>query len=144
MENKHKHLEFIQSAISRMASNSFYLKGWCVTIIAALVALSLKESDFRIYTVSLLPTFVFWFLDAYYLHQEKLFRELYNKVSKECDDSKIDFSMDTREFKKKVSPILRIMVWNVSITPLYAAVSALLIFLIFIMKGNALCFLNLN
>ena len=26
MENKYKHMDYIQSAISRMASNSFYLK----------------------------------------------------------------------------------------------------------------------
>ena len=81
MENKYKHMDYIQSAISRMASNSFYLKGWNVTIIAAIVALSFKESDWRIYACALVLNFVFWFLDAYYLKQEKLFRELYNKVS---------------------------------------------------------------
>ena len=51
MENKYKHMDYIQSAISRMASNSFYLKGWNVTIIAAIVALSFKESDWRIYAL---------------------------------------------------------------------------------------------
>lgn len=82
MENKYKHMDYIQSAISRMASNSFYLKGWNVTIIAAIVALSFKESDWRIYACALALNIVFWVLDAYYLKQEKLFRELYNKVSK--------------------------------------------------------------
>lgn len=28
MENKIKHLEFIQGVINRMANNSFMLKGW--------------------------------------------------------------------------------------------------------------------
>ena len=42
MENKYKHMDYIQSAISRMPSNSFYLKGWDITIIAAIVVLSLK------------------------------------------------------------------------------------------------------
>jgi hypothetical protein len=36
MEAKHKHLDFIQLTITRMAANSFLLKGWCVTLIAAL------------------------------------------------------------------------------------------------------------
>lgn len=49
MENKYKHMDYVQSAISRMASNSFHIKGWNVTIIAAIVALSFKESDWRIY-----------------------------------------------------------------------------------------------
>ena len=44
MENKYKHMDYVQSAISRMASNSFHIKGWNVTIIAAIVALSLKKA----------------------------------------------------------------------------------------------------
>ena len=31
-EEKLKHLEFIQSVISRMSANSFFLKGWGVTL----------------------------------------------------------------------------------------------------------------
>lgn len=132
MENKYKHMDYIQSAISRMASNSFYLKGWNVTIIAAIVALSFKESDWRIYACALALNIVFWVLDAYYLKQEKLFRELYNKVSKISDDNLVDFSMNTSEFKEKVSAIPCLMIKNISITPLYLSISAVLIFLIHI------------
>lgn len=132
MENKYKHMDYIQSAISRMASNSFYLKGWNVTIIAAIVALSFKESDWRIYACALALNIVFWVLDAYYLKQEKLFRELYNKVSKISDDNLVDFSMNTSEFKEKVSAIPCLMIKNIPITPLYLSISAVLIFLIHI------------
>lgn len=132
MENKYKHMDYIQSAISRMESNSFYLKGWNVTIIAAIVALSFKESDWRIYACALVLNVVFWFLDAYYLKQEKLFRELYNKVSQISDDNLIDFSMNTSEFKEKVSAIPRIMIKNISITPLYLSISVVLLVLIHI------------
>ncbi len=131
MENKYKHMDYIQSAISRMASNSFYLKGWNVTIIAAIVALSFKESDWRIYACALVLNVVFWFLDAYYLKQEKLFRELYHKVSKISDDNLVDFSMNTSEFKK-VSKIPCIMIKNISITPLYLSISIVLLVLIHI------------
>ena len=127
MENKYKHMDYVQSAISRMASNSFYLKGWNITIIAAIVALSFKESDWRIYACALVLNVVFWFLDAYYLKQEKLFRELYNKVSQISDDNLIDFSMNTSEFKEKVSAIPCIM-----ITPLYLSISVVLLVLIHI------------
>lgn len=132
MENKYKHMDYIQSAISRMASNSFYLKGWNVTIIAAIVALSFKESDWRIYACALVLNVVFWFLDAYYLKQEKLFRELYNKVSKISDDNLVDFSMNTSEFKEKVSAIPCLMIKNISITPLYLSISVVLLVLIHI------------
>lgn len=132
MENKYKHMDYIQSAITRMASNSFYLKGWNVTFIAAIVALSIKESDWRIYACALLLNIVFWFLDAYYLKQEKLFRELYRKISAISDDAAIDFSMDTREFKQNVPCIPSIMAKNISITPLYLSISVVLIILIHI------------
>ena len=130
MENKYKHMDYVQSAISRMASNSFYLKGWNITIIAAIVALSFKESDWRIYACALLLNIVFWVLDAYYFRQEKLFRELYNKISKINDDNLVDFSMDTGEFKEKVSAIPCIMIKNISITPLYFLISFVLLVLI--------------
>ncbi len=44
-EDKRKHLEFIQGVINRHNSNSFMIKGWTITITAALYALAgtLKE-----------------------------------------------------------------------------------------------------
>ena len=42
---KLKHLEFIQGIITRMANNSFMLKGWAVTLVAGIFALSSKDSD---------------------------------------------------------------------------------------------------
>lgn len=132
MENKYKHMDYIQSAISRMASNVFYLKGWNITIIAAIVALSFKESDWRMYACALILNIVFWFLDAYYLKQEKLFRELYKKISLIKNDDAIDFSMDTSEFKQNVPAIPCIMIKNISTTPLYFSISVILIILIYI------------
>ena len=132
MENKYKHMDYIQSAISRMASNAFYLKGWNITIIAAIVALSFKESDWRMYACALILNIVFWFLDAYYLTQEKLFRELYKKISLIKNDDAIDFSMDTSEFKQNVPAIPCIMIKNISTTPLYFSISVILIILIYI------------
>lgn len=132
VENKYKHMDYIQSVISRMASNSFYLKGWNISIIAAIVALSFKESDWRIYGCALILNIVFWFLDAYYLKQEELFRKLYKKISQVKDDNKIDFSMDIQQFKGDVSVFPRIMLKNISVTPLYLSISVVLIILIHI------------
>ena len=68
-----------------------------------------------------------WINDVDYLK-----RELYNKVSKISDDNLVDFSMNTSEFKEKVSAIPCLMIKNISITPLYLSISAVLIFLIHI------------
>ena len=95
MESKHKHLEFIQAAVNRMASNLFLLKGWTITLIAALFALAARDSDRTYFLIAYLPALMFWVLDGYFLSQERRFRALYDKVC-ELDESEIDFSMDTR------------------------------------------------
>jgi len=100
MENKRKHLEFIQGVINRMAGNLFFLRGWTITLIAALLALFVKDTNPNcIIYFPLVLVFVFWILDGYFLSQERLFRALYNHVRK-LDEKEIDFSMDTSEHKK--------------------------------------------
>ena len=94
------------------------------------VALSFKESDWRIYTYALVLNIVFWFLDAYYLKQEVLFRKLFEKISKISDDTQVDFSMNTDEFEKDVSAIICNMFTNISITPLYLSITVVLLLLI--------------
>jgi len=94
MEKKLKHLEFIQKTIERMATNSFLLKGWSLTITTALIAVSVKEQNIKFLFISILPIFVFWFLDSYYLKQEKLFRRLYDEVRIK-EEKNIDFSLRT-------------------------------------------------
>jgi len=105
MESKYKHLEMIQATITRMASNSFQLKGLLVTIIAALIALSVVKSNQYMYLLMALPTIAFWILDAYYLRQEKLFRALYDDVRQISKDEDINFSMNTSAFSKKVKSL---------------------------------------
>lgn len=99
MGKKLKHLEFIQQAINRMASNLFLLKGWTVTLIAAMFALAAKESRDLYFLLAYFPTLMFWMLDGYFLAQERRFRSLYDHVTK-LDESAINFSMDTQPFKK--------------------------------------------
>ncbi len=101
MEAKLKHLEFIQDIINRMAKNSFLLKGWAVTIVGGLLALSFKEMDGSYALISLIVLTFFWLLDSYYLYQEKLFIKLYNHVRLQSNE-KTDFSLDTDSFKKEV------------------------------------------
>lgn len=100
MENKRNHLGLIQEIISRMASNLFFLRGWTITLIAALFALFVKEINDNpnyIYIIYF-PVLICWILDGYFLSQERLFRALYNHVRK-LKENEIDFSMDTSQFK---------------------------------------------
>src|SRR5438034_7662532 len=94
VEAKLKHLDMVQGVINRMAVNSFLLKGWCVTLVSALLALSASDSDKRFALLAYYPSLMFWILDGYHLRQERLFRKLYDNVRLKTDSS-IDFSMDT-------------------------------------------------
>lgn len=92
MENKLKHLEMVQNVISRMANNSFMLKGWAVTLVAGIFVLAGKDTDKLYFLVAYIPVIVFWGLDSYYLLQERLYRGLYEKV-RLSKESEIDFSL---------------------------------------------------
>jgi len=108
MENKRQHLEMIQNVISRMASNSFALKGWAVTLVAGILVLAEKDTEKMYFLVALLPIVVFWGLDSYYLLQERLYRALYEKV-RQMSEVEIDFSMraSCSEFKSEVNTFFR-------------------------------------
>ena len=95
--NKVKHLEIIQAVIERMAGNLFLLKGWAITLIAALFAVSAQGSNKSFFLIAYIPAIVFWGLDGYFLSHERRFRSLYDEVRKKNEDQ-IDFSMDIRPF----------------------------------------------
>lgn len=97
--NKIKHLEFLQNIITRMNSNSFLIKGWTITIISALLALSSKEANINFIYISFVVIPSFWILDGFYLSQERQYRALYNLVCSKTDDV-IDFNMDVSGFNK--------------------------------------------
>ena len=107
-EDRSKHLEFIQNAINRMASNSFILKGWSVTLVTGIIALSLTTSTTRFIYLAFIPTLAFWGLDAYYLRQEKLLRELYDYVRAKEIKNIEPFSLNTLIVKDKVGSWLSI------------------------------------
>lgn len=94
MEYKIKYLEMIQNIISRMASNSFLLKGWMISLLVAIFTFTKNKIENNcLLLMSIFIISIFYFLDSYYLQLECKYRNLYNKVRKiEYED--IDFSMD--------------------------------------------------
>ena len=96
-ESKIAHLQMIQAVITRMAGNSFLVKGWNVTLVAVLFVLAAADANRFFVYVAYLPAVMFWALDAYFLRQERLFRKLYDQV-RETNDGTVDFSMNTHPF----------------------------------------------
>ena len=81
MDRKLAHLEMIQAVVTRMASNSFHVKGWSVTLVVALFALAAVDDVNELFVyLAYFPTLMFWALDAYFLREERLFRKLYDHV----------------------------------------------------------------
>jgi hypothetical protein len=88
-----KHLEFCQDIITRMNHSSFLLKGWSVTLVAAIFALAAPDQNQTYLVVAYFPVIMFWILDAYYLAQERKYRGLYELIATK-DASVSDFSLD--------------------------------------------------
>ena len=106
-DNKPTHLGFIQGIINRMGSNSFLIKGWSVTLVVALFALAAKDTNKTFMLLALFSALLFWWLDAFILHQEKLFRQLYEAVRIEALPS--DFCLNTSQVSSQVPSIWHVM-----------------------------------
>ena len=72
-----KEITLVEAIIKRMASNSFQLKAWTVTLVVG--TMLLKGSGFDT-MIAFIPLIVFWFLDAYFVWQERMYRKLYEWI----------------------------------------------------------------
>ena len=131
MENKQKHLEFIQAVINRMAGNSFLLKGWAITLVAALFALSAKDTNQSYIFIAYFSVIIFWILDGYFLSQERLFHDLYNHVRK-LDEKEIDFSMDTSEYKKEKKNSWLYSIFSVTLRFFYISLVVVMLLVLYL------------
>jgi hypothetical protein len=102
MDKKLAHLQMVQGVVSRVSTNSFLLKGWSVVLVSALFAIAATNSKPQFVYLAYFPAAAFWIPDGYFLRQERLFRELYDRV-RQMRDEEVDFSMDTSVVKDKVS-----------------------------------------
>ena len=92
---KEKHLDYLQNNIDRMNRCSFQMKGWTITIIAALLAICAAgigtnhHGNYMFVLVGIVPTIVFYILDSYYLMKEKNLIKVY-KIVAGISESSID------------------------------------------------------
>ena len=78
-EQKIKFLEIIQGIINRIASNSFSLKQWTVSLLVGVFVLCEKSANRAFLIIAYFPILFFWLLDSYYLQQERLYRKVYDE-----------------------------------------------------------------
>ena len=117
----HKEIDLIQNCITRMAQNSFLLKGWAISLVVVVLALTEKIADpLYLCLVLFLPLISFWYLDAFFLQIEKMYRELYKWVldKRNKDDYDHLYDLDPHRFKSKVDSRWKIM-WSVTLRCFY-------------------------
>ena len=73
----HKEIDLIQGCISRMSRNSFLLKGWMISLVAVILAIIPEKVDiFMVIGILVSVIACFWYLDAFFLRIEKMYRKL--------------------------------------------------------------------
>jgi hypothetical protein len=118
-DNLHKELDIIQGQITRMSSNSFLIKGWTMTLMSALTAFGketiLNTEGGAVYLFMMLAILIpFWWLDAYFLKQERLFRKIYEKAIMDPDaTNRIRYDLRPHEKIKEVHPVRHLMVKSI-------------------------------
>lgn len=101
----HKEIDLIQACITRMAHNSFLIKGWTITLVAVVLALAEKVTNpVTLCLTMLVPLLSFWYLDAFFLYTEKLYRKLYEWVivqRRQGNDEKL-YDLNSHRFKDEL------------------------------------------
>ena len=131
----------IQEIIKRMASNSFMLKGWAVTLVTATLLLKVATDNKYAVLIGFIPLVSFWMLDAFYLRQEKLYRKLYewtilNRLT-DNENTRKCFDMSTSQFNYEIFSIYKLM-FSPTLRVFYIP-TALLLLIYFIVVQLVVC-----
>ena len=74
------HLEMLQGVIQRMSENSRSCKLWSITALSAVLFLAARTGVPWYTLIALVPLFLFFLLDVYYLSLERRFRGSYESM----------------------------------------------------------------
>lgn len=107
----HKEIDLIQACINRMSNNSFLLKGWVISLVAVVLALAKEKVEFEIISfILLIPILSFWYLDAFFLRTERMYRKMYEWVIKHriTSDEKM-YELNPNAYKDEVESTFKVM-----------------------------------
>ena len=122
------HLGIMQGVIQRMATNSASSKGWCITLVAALLVVVADKGKPQLALIALIPTLLFLALDAYYLALEKAFRQSYNHFIEKLHSSKLSASdLYVVEPEGNLARLAFRAIRSFSIWPLYATLLVMIV-----------------
>ncbi len=130
----HKYMDILQMNIQRMCQLSNTCKAWCITLVSAMLVFVMKEQEWNALTILLLPVFLFYVLDAYYLSVEREFVVLSRAISRKVQEGTVQLSdvfvFRTAKRLKRACLVLRAMLWSWSTLPFYGTISGVLLAII--------------
>lgn len=124
------HMTILQGIIGRMGDNSRSCKVWCVTLAYAILVLVVRVGDANHAFIALLPTTLFFVLDAYYLALERSFRGAYSNFVDKIHDGR--YAASDLYVVPPPDSVVRGTLWamfrSFSVLPFYVLVAATLLF----------------
>ncbi|MCD9580610.1 hypothetical protein [Tenacibaculum maritimum] len=133
-DKKFKHLDYIHNTINRMSNNSFLIKGWTISIVSVLFVFSDDKMNGRFLGIAIIAVVIFWYLNGFFLQQERKFRALYDKVRIQ-QENEVDFSMSTTDFKDGKYSLLS-SIFGKTIWPLYLTIIFMIIIAKYILEST--------
>lgn len=76
------YLSIVQGVINRMAGNSASSKTWCITLVSAIIVFAYERNKPDAIQIALIPFFLCFVLDTYYLALERHFISIFNEFVK--------------------------------------------------------------
>lgn len=116
-------LGYVQEIIKRMAGNSLFIKGWSMSLTGVMLAISKKDvsNDYitQLWLAILLFNLLFSILDAYYLKQERLFRNEYNRKVEGISDPELKENLKIISTTKAKASMCSTY-FSISVIPFYS------------------------
>ena len=134
-EDERLYLQFLQNNIARMNSNSAQAKGWCIAVVAALLAIFSETKNELFVWICLIPTVLFCILDTLYLQQEHKFVVMYNDYISNNNRKPAVYTMPMKSYEKGFCGFLKaFMSWSVLLV--YGPLLATIIVILCMIKAN--------
>lgn len=126
-----KQVDRYQAIVTRLANNSLQVKTWCVTALAAVVAIAANGDLPELLLVALVVLATFCLLEAYYLSLERHFREesprLINRApTLSVEDWAALFQVESPGDSRRSGRVLA-CASSLAISPFYVAVGLVLL-----------------
>lgn len=144
IEEIHKEIDLIQACISRMAQNSFMIKGWFVSIYAVVLALLPEKVNMLLLCIALVVVnVIFWYLDGFFLRTEKIYRKIYDWILKERpqNNRELMYQLNPAKFIGKIEEVESVwkVMWSKTLRWFYLIPLVIVIIVFIVEFWSSMC-----